>query len=103
MHNLGDSYRELGRHEDGIAMKEKALDFRRRFLPENHPDTGSTCFSLGISYLQTGNLLQAVEKTRESLRIWQATRPQSHPNIETALQLVSQIEQYNISEPVVLH
>jgi hypothetical protein len=99
MHNLGDSYRELGRHEDGIAMKEKALDFRRRFLPENHPDIGSSCFSLGISYLQTGNLGHAVEKARESLRIWQATLPQSHPNIETALQLVSQIEKMMSSNP----
>ena len=40
MNNLAISYSDLGRHEDALEMKEKTLEFRRRVLPENHPDIG---------------------------------------------------------------
>jgi hypothetical protein len=42
MNNLADTYSALGRHQDALVMKEKALEFRRRVLPENHPDIGAT-------------------------------------------------------------
>ena len=29
-----------GRHSDALAMRERVLEFRRRVLPENHPDIG---------------------------------------------------------------
>ena len=40
MGNLAASYSDLGRHEDALAMQERVLEFRRRVLPENHPDIG---------------------------------------------------------------
>jgi hypothetical protein len=40
MGNLASSYSDLGRHEEALAMDELVLDFRRRVLPENHPDIG---------------------------------------------------------------
>ena len=40
MGNLANSYSDLGRHEEAVEMKEKTLEFRRRVLPENHPDIG---------------------------------------------------------------
>jgi hypothetical protein len=40
MDNLAMTYRELGRHADAVAMGERALEFFRRVLPENHPDIG---------------------------------------------------------------
>ena len=40
MHNLADSYYHLGRHDEALEMREKTLEFRRRVLPENHPDIG---------------------------------------------------------------
>ena len=40
MYNLALTYFALGRHEDALAMKEMVLEFRRRVLPENHPDIG---------------------------------------------------------------
>ena len=40
MSNLASSYSKLGRHEEALAMDELVLDFRRRVLPENHPDIG---------------------------------------------------------------
>ena len=40
MNNLADSYSDLGRHQEAVEMEEKTLEFRRRVLPENHPDIG---------------------------------------------------------------
>ena len=40
MNNLASTYGALGRFEDALAMGEAVLEFRRRVLPENHPDIG---------------------------------------------------------------
>ncbi len=40
MSNLALSYSDLGRHQEAVEMGEKTLEFRRRVLPENHPDIG---------------------------------------------------------------
>ena len=40
MGNLANSYSDLGRHKEALAMGESVLEFRRRVLPENHPDIG---------------------------------------------------------------
>jgi hypothetical protein len=41
MNNLTRLYIELGRYQDAVAMGEKALEFRRRVLPANHPEIGA--------------------------------------------------------------
>ena len=40
MSNLAATYSALGRHQDALVLQEKTLEFRRRMLPENHPDIG---------------------------------------------------------------
>ena len=40
MGNLANSYSALGRQQEALEMREKTLEFRRRVLPENHPDIG---------------------------------------------------------------
>ena len=40
MGNLAASYSDLGRHQEAVEMRKKTLEFRRRVLPENHPDIG---------------------------------------------------------------
>ena len=40
MGNLAVTYRALGRHADALALNERVLQFRRRVLPEDHPDIG---------------------------------------------------------------
>jgi len=40
MGSLANTYSALGRHEDALVLQEKALEFLRRVLPENHPDIG---------------------------------------------------------------
>ena len=40
MNNLAGMYSALGRHADALAMQERVLDLRRRFLPDNDPEIG---------------------------------------------------------------
>ena len=40
MGNLAASYGHLGQHQDAVVLGEKTLEFRRRVLPENHPQIG---------------------------------------------------------------
>ena len=40
MHSLAFTYSELGRHADAADLQNKVLEFRRRVLPEDHPDIG---------------------------------------------------------------
>ena len=46
MDNLAVSYSQLGMHVDALAMWLRVLEFRRRVLPENHPDIGEGHVSL---------------------------------------------------------
>ena len=49
MGNLAISYSKLGRHADALAMRERVLEFRRRVLPENHPDIGEGRVRSGVA------------------------------------------------------
>ena len=40
MQNLANAYLFEGRLEDALSLHQKALDFRQRVLPSNHPDIG---------------------------------------------------------------
>ena len=92
MGNLAAAYSALGRHQDALVLQEKALEFYRRVLPENHPDIGTACYNLSFSYLQAASFHRAIERAREALRIWQATLPPSHPHVQIARERVRQIE-----------
>ena len=43
MNNLAQTYSDLGRHADALAMQEKVLEHFRRVLPADHPDIGEGC------------------------------------------------------------
>jgi hypothetical protein len=43
MNNLAQTYYELGRQADALAMGEQVLEFQRRVLPANHPGIGEGC------------------------------------------------------------
>ena len=56
MGNLAQTYYALGRHADALAMQERVLDLKRRFLPEDDPEIGehdmcSDSFFLHVSAL----------------------------------------------------
>jgi hypothetical protein len=48
MHNLVGTYLALGRQQDAAIMGEKTLEFRRRVLPENHPQIGDVAILVAL-------------------------------------------------------
>jgi tetratricopeptide (TPR) repeat protein len=92
MNSLADSYAALSRPDDALAMYEKALEFRRRVLPENHPDLGDSLYNLSICYQESGKSHQAMQFAREALRIWQATLPPEHEHVLNARLLLDHLE-----------
>ena len=57
-----------------------------------HLPAGLALYNLSLSYRQAGHLLRAIESVRESLRIFQAALPLSHPHVAAAQQLVRLLE-----------
>ncbi len=92
MHNLAETYSALGRHQDALVLHEKTLEFRRRFLPENHKDIGISCLNACVSYGRSGDNHRASNRAREALQILQATLPLSHPLVQIAQKLIRDIE-----------
>ena len=43
MNNLAQTYSDLGRLADALAMQEKVLEHFRHVLPADHPDIGEGC------------------------------------------------------------
>jgi len=103
MSNLACAYCELGRHQDALVLQEKTLEFRRRVLPENHPDIGViqlclliltrdlTRSALGISmgnlastYFTLGRHQDALVLEEKTLEFRRRVLPENHPCIGTS-------------------
>jgi hypothetical protein len=67
--NLAVTYSALGRHQDILVMGEKALEFRQRVLPENHPEIGASCVNCLFFWENVDDLHRALQFAREALRI----------------------------------
>ena len=75
MTSLASSYAVLGRSDDALVMYERALEFRRRVLPENHPDLGHSLYTSSIHLRKVGQSHQALKFAREALGIFTAGNP----------------------------
>jgi tetratricopeptide (TPR) repeat protein len=102
MSNLASVYDELGRHEDAVAMGEKALEFKRRVVPENHPDIGAARLrllfeedfdfstpgyamnSLANTYVHLGRYQDALAMGEKALEFRRRVLPANHPDIGAA-------------------
>jgi tetratricopeptide (TPR) repeat protein len=103
MSNVASSYRALGRHQDALKMQEKTLEFRRRVLPENHPQIGAMrmhlilclvirrslhqvkrwaiCYNLANSYSDLGRHQDALVMHEKTLEFRRRVLPENHPQI----------------------
>jgi tetratricopeptide (TPR) repeat protein len=99
--NLAATYSDLGRHQDALVMKEKTLEFRRRVLPENHPDICATCVlrlidvdvevtisalgdamnNLAATYSALGRHQDALVMKEKTLEFRRRVLPENHPDI----------------------
>jgi hypothetical protein len=103
MGNLASTYCHLGRHQDALVLQEKALEFSRRVMPENHPFIGETrdfcsvlkcllslftrCYAakamgqLAVIYRDLGRHHDALALQTKTLEFLQRVHPEDLPGI----------------------
>ena len=100
MGNLANTYWHLQRHQDALLLQEKTLEFRRRVLPKNHPDIGTTWCdvisltwhmtiivagdsmgNLGSTFMALGRYQDAEAINKKTLEFMRCVLPENHPNI----------------------
>jgi hypothetical protein len=99
MNNLASTYSALGQHQDALVLQQKTLEFRRRALPENHPDLGETCVfvdlacdstrsvlgmamsNLASTYSALGRHQDALVLEEKTLEFFRRVLPENHPRI----------------------
>ena len=98
MCNLSCTYSELGRYRDALELQEKTLEFRRRVLPENHPDigiyggwfvwckvmlvdAGNDMNNLAKTYHSLGRFQDSLALQEKTLAFFRRVLPENHPTI----------------------
>ncbi len=82
MNAIAETYFALGRRADALVMGKQLLEFRRRVLPENHPDIGEgrvgSGAACGVLIVRGRGLLTVTcrhgheQSCRVILRSWEA-------------------------------
>ena len=100
MGNLSIIYSDLGLHQDALVMGEKSLEFRRRVLPEDHPDisatlcvvcrfmwrltpslSGDSMCNLAKTFISLGRYQDALVMHEKVLEFRRRVLPENHPEI----------------------
>jgi hypothetical protein len=76
--------------DDGVAgralgMHSRALAFRQRLLPENHPSIATSMINLAETYGALGRHDEALKLQKETLAFRQRVLPENHPGIATSM------------------
>jgi len=87
MCNLATTYSHLGRHDDALAMQERALEIRLRVLPPGHPDIGESMNNLATKYSDLGRHDDALAMKKKALEFQRRVLPSSHPDIGKSMDL----------------
>ncbi len=98
---LAAAYDGLGRHQDALLLQEKALEFRLRILPEDHPDigdmhernsfqqfmrgTGSSINNLAGTLRSLGQHQNALAQFEKALEFYRRVLPANHPDLGTKI------------------
>ncbi|KAJ7700635.1 hypothetical protein B0H16DRAFT_1902900 [Mycena metata] len=81
MHNLANSYSDLGEHQQAKELQGIVLETWKQVLGDNHPDTLCTMGSLANSYSALGEHQQAKELKGIVLEKWKQVLGDNHPDI----------------------
>jgi tetratricopeptide (TPR) repeat protein len=100
MGSVAVMYHELGRHHDALVLREEALEFSRRVLPEDHPERGAAIivaldFSRGLITVVAGDAMVRLAETysclkrhqdalalkEKVLQHYRRVLPENHPDI----------------------
>jgi tetratricopeptide (TPR) repeat protein len=80
MHNLANSYADLGRHADALQLHEETLRLRKARFGPNHSDTLLSMNNLANSYAALGRHTEALKLREEAFRLMKAKLGPNHPH-----------------------
>lgn len=78
-----------GRHQDALALYQRALDIRRNALPAGHPSIATVLSNMAGAYRDLGAMTQARDSYSQAVAILREAHGDGHPDIadlEAALQ-----------------
>jgi serine/threonine protein kinase/tetratricopeptide (TPR) repeat protein len=84
-HQIGVTWRNLGRFDEAGRHLRRALELRREALGPDHPDTLETMNSLGVTYQQDGQFRRAVPLLEQALAKRKKKLGRDHPNTLTGM------------------
>jgi serine/threonine protein kinase len=80
MNMLANSYLDLGRYADALALKEETLELCKANLGPDHPHTLMSMNNLAVGYAALGRHADALRLYEEALALRQATLGPDHPD-----------------------
>ena len=89
---LSRAYRRLGDLGKAEAYARLSVDTDRKIYPGDHMNMANHLNALGVALKEKRDFAGALEAFRESLRIYEATVGEDHPDTSIALQSVAFVE-----------
>ena len=91
LHNLGATYRELGRLEEAKQVVSRSLALRQAAYGEDHPLTATTRGQLGTVYLAAGDLTRAEVLLQAAVLTHERFLPPTHPDRVSGVHNLAQL------------
>lgn len=82
---LASTLGSMGRHEEALVHRERALEILRRELGPEHPKLAQTLTNLGIELKYLGRYEEALEHQQEALDIFRSSLGPDHRFVVSAL------------------
>ena len=81
MWSVARSYSRLGQHQEALHLYKQTLEFQKRILGDEHPNTLCAMSDLAVSYSNIGQTKKAMQLREQTLelrkRIWGDEHPDS--------------------------
>ncbi len=78
----------MGEYSKALSYFEKALEIRRKTLPENHPDFAQSYNNIAWVYGSMNDYRKALEYFERSLDTYKRSLPANHPHIKSVKQSI---------------
>ena len=83
-HNIGACLENLGKHEEALKYKQKALEIRLKLYGEEHPHVAIIHNNIGLSLERLGKHAEALIRHQMALKIWQKEYGEEHQHVATS-------------------
>ena len=83
--NYASFVQTQGQYQEALQLRQEVLEFRKRVLPEDHPDIARSMHNLAASLSNLGEHQEAMQLQREVLEFNKRVLPEDHPDIAASM------------------